>query len=310
MSAEEKKTSSSQKSSANRHQKNKRKRVMIISGLALLFILIVTVSTYAYAYANLTLPNISIAGIKIGGKNLPDSAQLISDSVQETYTNPIAITANEKPMDVHAADIGVVVDSKASAALGYDYGRRNSFMDSVQDYIIQPFSKAYLQLVITYDQEKLDKLVDKFAFLVDQPEVNAGVKIEKGKAVETNATDGYRVDKNEIKNILLTAFRNNQINNITFQRYITKPTITSGDAKDAVTQADKLRKAKIALTFADKEASPNQVTFDSWIGSILVDGKLYAGIDTKKVQNWLTAIAPDLNQDPIEARIAMVNGQI
>lgn len=310
MPAEEKKIQKKLDTSARDNKNKKRKRAIIIGGLTLLFLLIMIISTYAYAFAQETLPNIYVANVKVSGKNLPDSAQLISNKVQEFYADPIILMAQDKTQEVHAADVGVVVDSKASAALAYDYGRRSGFMASVWDYIRQPFHRVNLELVLTHDQDKLDKVVDKFASAVDKPEINAGVKIEKGKAVETGAEDGSRINRDEVKNKLLASFRNNSNQKLSFELNIVKPTITSGDAKEAISQAEKLRKAKIILNFDGKQSSPSQNTFDSWIGSALYDGKLYASVDSQKIKEWLNSMASDLNQDPVEARLTMTDGKL
>ncbi len=260
---------------------------------------------YVAAYSSTVLPHVSVAGASVSGKTLPGAVEVVERQVESTIDLPIRLKLDDKTTEIHAADMGLVIDAEATAERAYALGRQESFLRSLWDDLVQIAKQTDIPFVMTYDTGKLDKLVADFATTVDQPEVNAGVKVDGGKVVETSASVGHRVDQVEIKSVVLARWQNGTPGEIVVSREAVQPTITTGNTSEAIKQAEQLRTVKTILKAEGKDYTVPQATLDSMITSEVDQGVIRASLNGEVVKQWLNKIAPQVNVEAQEAKLAM-----
>lgn len=275
--------------------------------------LIVVISGYVLYYSSRVLPRVSAAGQPVSGLTLPETVDRLGSFSETLAQKKIVVKTVDQPdklLEIHPSDFGLIIDTKATANGAYRYGRRVDFWSSVNDYGQALVHDTKLNFVLTYNAEKLQNLVASHAAEVDTPEINAGVKIEDGKVVETQGINGKRIDQSVLTSRIIDRWQTGSVVDVMVERHDVVPQIATGKTSAVVVEATALRKVKIVLTSDSDPISPKQATFDSWITSELQHGALQAAVSLDAVKTWLTKVALSINADPREAKLAMSDGKV
>ncbi len=283
---------------------------VLIGAVSVIAVLLVGSAGYALYFGNRVLPQLSVAGVAVSGKTLPQLIDAVQSQAESLSSGAVVLKVGDASLDIHPSDIGLVIDAKATADAVYGYGRRVDFWSSVLDMATQVVHAHSVPFVVTIDQEKLKKVVGQFAVLVDQPEVNAGVKVESGKVVETGGVAGHRLNQTKTAEAVVNHWQNGQIGTVVLVTDIVQPKITKGSTKEVITQAEVLRGVKVTLHAPNKDYHPSTTTTDTWIASEVNGEHIQAGYSSEAVKAWLQKVAPDVNQDPIEAKVTVTDGHI
>ncbi len=83
-------------------------------------------AVYEYHFANLIYPGVEVAGIPMGGMTLDEASQALQDALTPYPGLPVALQFQTQRWVLSPADLGVVVDSQASAAQAFTVGREHS----------------------------------------------------------------------------------------------------------------------------------------------------------------------------------------
>lgn len=284
--------------------------VLLVGGVLLA---ILGVIVYVAAYQNRVLPHIVVANSHISGLGLLEASDRLQADSDALVEKTVTLTVNDvedRVSLISPSDIGLIYDAKATAAIAYQYGRRSDFKSTALEYIKAPFKRLRHNFVITYSQQRLDETIKAVAEKVDTPEINAGVKIEDGKVVETQGVPGKRIDQALVAEEVLTKWRSGDIGEIKLFRNTIAPSIATGETKEVARQAKILRQAKVVLESGRDPISPKQATFDTWITSELNNGVLQVAVNIDTVRAWLQKIAPKVTSEPEEAKLSVKDGVV
>lgn len=290
-----------------------RKRIVkkiAIGGVTVIVVAIASVVGSVIYYNNRVGPHVYAAGINLSGKTLPEAITAIQQSSGQITDKPVVVRVGDKSLTVHAGDIGLVVDSKSTSRTAYAIGRRDVLSDSLVEMARQAVTNYDVGLAFTYDQDKLNKAVADFASTVDQPEVNAGVKIDNGKVVETQGLVGHRLDQETVKKLVIDQWKTGQNTLLTLSLKDVQPAVKTGDTKEVLAQAETIRKVKFIIDVADQQISPKSSAIDSWISSEVYQGHIRLAMSATAIRDWLAKVAPGVNNNTSEPRLAMNNGVV
>lgn len=286
------------------------KRNVIIGSVSLVALIVIGASAAIYYYDLKVLPNVYAAGVHLSAKTLPVAGDALDARATETSTTAYIITAKDKKLEVHPSDISLVIDTKATARNAMAIGRRNDFWTSFREIITSVTSHRNIPFEVSFDEAQLNKLVDEFAATVDTPEINAGVRIENGKAVETQGVEGFRINKELAKSLIINAWKNSALETVTLALNKVTPTIKTGETTNVLAQAENLRKIIYILSADSKTATAKQADIDKWISSELVNGTLIAALNTDAVKQWIDGVSTTFNQPGAEARVGFNAGKL
>ncbi len=298
------------KTKTKKNHPTKRTKIYILGGVAICASLVGALLAYTIYYSSRVLPHVSAAGLQVSGKTLPDTVDALQSWSEAIATRGVAVRVDDKQMTIHAADIGLVVDVKATAAAAYSYGREASLIDTATDLagaLVQP---RHVPFVVTYDADKLQKQLDQFAAEVDQPEQNAGVIIDHGTVTETQGVAGKRIVKAEAARAIIDHWTSGQAGDIVLSRVVVQPAVATGDTKEVAKQASQFRTVKITVTTDNAQVSVKQDVLDSWITSELFAGHLQLSLAHDKVKTWLDGMSGQFNSAPVEAKLSIQDGKV
>jgi len=150
-----------------------------IGGLAL-FIGIVLVWTVGYqlAFAGRIFPGVSVAGVDVSGLSPNDAALKLSQTLSFPITGKILFRAADKVWVASPVELGMVFDPSASALAAYQFGRSGGLFGALAGQVGAGGLGADVSPVLIFDQRVAYTYLQNIAAQINQPIVEASLKIE------------------------------------------------------------------------------------------------------------------------------------
>jgi lipoprotein-anchoring transpeptidase ErfK/SrfK len=137
-----------------------------------------------FFYSDMILPGVYVLDVNVGSMNRAEAAAVLQDRWQQQ----VSLEHSDGTWLVGAADLGISLDVEATVEDAYAQGR--SF-DSVLS-LLQ--GGLHAQPVWSFDAAAAVSSLAAFVPQLSIPPINAGVRIEQGNVLETDAADGRALD--------------------------------------------------------------------------------------------------------------------
>ncbi len=146
----------------------------------ILFIGIVLVWTLGYqlAFAGRIFPGISVAGVDISGLSPNDAALKLSQTLSYPINGKVLFRDADKVWVASPAELGMVFDPSASALAAYQYGRSGGLFGALAGQVSAGGLGADVSPVVIFDQRVAYSYLQNIASQVDQPVVEASLRLE------------------------------------------------------------------------------------------------------------------------------------
>ena len=157
------------------------KQLLVTFSLGLiLFIGISLVWTVGYqlAFAGRIFPGVSVAGVDVSGLSPNDAALKLSQTLSFPITGKILFRAADKAWVASPAELGMVFDPSASAIAAYQYGRSGGLFSALARQVGAAGLGADVSPVLIFDQRVAYTYLQNIAAQVDQPVVEANLRLE------------------------------------------------------------------------------------------------------------------------------------
>lgn len=152
----------------------------VLSGGFMLFIGIVIIWTLGYqlSYAGRIFPGISVAGVDLSGLSPNEAALKLSQTLSYANTGKILFRDGERVWLASPAELGMVFDPTASANAAYHHGRKGGLFAALSGQISARGLGADVAPVVLFDQRVAYAYLQNIAAQVDQPIVEAVLRVE------------------------------------------------------------------------------------------------------------------------------------
>ena len=141
-------------------------------------ILFVWTVGYQLAFAGRIFPGISVAGVDVSGLSPNDAALKLSQTLSFPITGKILFRAGDKVWVASPAELGMVFDPSASALAAYKYGRSGGLFGALAGQVGAGGIGADVSPVLIFDQRVAYTYLQNIAAQVDQPVVEAELRVE------------------------------------------------------------------------------------------------------------------------------------
>ncbi len=234
-----------------------------------------TIAFYQYRFAERVYEGVSVAGIPLSGMSL-DATQRLLDSELTPYPGqPVIVRYGDRTWVFGPEDLGVGVDTRATAAQAYAVGRGQSAAGFLSRSVANLTGQAQalasghrIAPVLKYDQGKIELILREIAAEINLAPREATLVVN---GLDISSTPGYAgraLNVEAAREVLTVLARNGAGGVVDLEVAERKPSIHS--AETAVRQAKELLSAPIMLT-ADG-----------------VNGRLQFAIDRAMMSDWLT----------------------
>lgn len=162
-------------------QQNLLKQILAaLIGGAVLFIGISLVWTVGYqlAFAGRIFPGVSVAGVDVSGLAPNDAALKLSQTLSFPITGKILFRAGDQVWVASPVELGMVFDPSASAIAAYEYGRSDGILTALTRQLGAMGLGADVPPVLIFDQRVAYTYLQNIAAQIDQPVVEASLKVD------------------------------------------------------------------------------------------------------------------------------------
>ena len=150
-----------------------------IAGVVLFFgLIIMWVLGYQLLYAGRIFPGVSVAGVDLSGMTPSDAAVKLNQTLAYPINGKILFRDGEKAWVATPAQLGMVFDPSSSAVTAYDLGRRGGLFGALSGQIRAGGAGVNVPPVIIFDQRVAVQYLSQISSQVNQPTVEASLKLE------------------------------------------------------------------------------------------------------------------------------------
>ncbi len=164
-------------------------------GLAAAVILLLIFNLiFSLSFGNRIYPGVSFSGISLSGLQLDEAATLISDTNNYPQSGRIILTFEDRQWVVTPAQLGVEMDSSASAVSALNAGREGSIDQIMLDRFTLLRGELEIQPSFTYNELDTVNYLNTIAAQINQPLQEAYIELSGTEVVVHDSQPGRALD--------------------------------------------------------------------------------------------------------------------
>ncbi|TXH03001.1 MAG: hypothetical protein E6R05_03535 [Candidatus Moraniibacteriota bacterium] len=245
-------------------------------------------------------PNVVIGSVTVGGMKRTEAREELEKFIAN---NKISLVYNGFRWELPLTALPINMDESLNGA--YRVGRRLDLRDYALVFVSRP--TTYPLVINEGATDSYNKLYEEIAALIEIPEVQAEVKIDKGKLSVTNGSDGIGIDSSKLESMIKNQVEELNTNEITIP---TKALIAQlrEEEKDAILKrANVLQSKSLSLTLEDTRIKLEGKELISFLstkpGSELV-------VDFEKIAEYTEGLATSMNRGSVDAKFSYSEGKV
>lgn len=299
---------------------------MIIFLIVLIFFVILNILN-----SDKTNKGLKVAEIKIGGLNFAQLEEKLKNLNSEFVNKEFSFNYKEKSWQATPLKIGIEIDvAKTSLAVfGYGHNGKNIILNSLQQF--ESLTGKNFTIFWKINQEQMEDFLKENMNSIHQPAQNSTLIYDK-QTQEFSVIpekDGIIIDEKQLKADLEKSISGSS-NKI--QLFLIKQIaeIKENETQEALKEIKKIismlpisinikdyskennsDNAKKEVDKIEKEELLNLVSFEPVADPENQKNKILGVVvDDQKTKNYLTSLAPLINQEPIDAKLSFRDGKV
>ncbi len=177
-------------------------RLLVVGSGLVSVILGVTAVAYGAAYWRKILPGVSVVGVAVGNRSGEEAAALIEERVSQVDWK-VTIKYQDQEREYTNEELGLSWDIPGTVNKAWEVGRTGNALERIGQAWKSFFEGSSWPVMVKYENNSLNELVDKIAADIDTPLVKPTLELrEKGgqkSVVLVPAKDGLVTDKGWLK---------------------------------------------------------------------------------------------------------------
>lgn len=244
-------------------KKNKKiyRRVGLVIGIIIIFICIaLNYFTKNSLYNGKIADNIFVQGVEISQMGKEEAIEAVNKKYKPQNLN---LSYEKNNYEINCEDIELKYNTEELVEQAYNSTRTGSYFNDIASYISVTSEGKKYTIKATYNEEKLDKSIEKIAKDINQDVKNATVSVGGGISITPSKT-GLKFETKENKKLIEEALNNKKYDTIDLKVSVTKPRISTEDV------------SSINTTLA---------SFSTTFNSALVERSYNIGLSAQRVSN-------------------------
>lgn len=260
--------------------------------------------------ANRVLTGVAVNGLDLSGKSYNDAAIAIATNFPYAANGKIILTYGAKSWLATPSELGLFLDSQASARNAMKAGRGSDPISSLIQSFRARMTGYNLAPVMVLDEHTAQQYLMKIAGEIDQPVIEAGLTFNGTEVTTNQGQPGRSLNIDGSLKVLSVQLQTLQDGVVPLIVNETAPTLV--DAAPLADSARKILSAPLVLTIPNSvEGDPGPWTIDQpTLAKVLTiqpdpSNPAYpykVGMDANALRSYLEAIAPTLDRTPANAR--------
>lgn len=268
--------------------------------------LVVGVSVSVIKWKGIVL-GVKVASIGVGGFSAEEAADILRYRIEADKDKTIELSVEGERWQLSRGLIDLEYDLPKTVSEAWVIGREGSLLMRLDQVLSAISGKTNLDLELKYDEHMLDDFVASISARVDDPAIDPElivvnedgvrkIRVERGK-------DGFVIDKDRLKNDLLSKLAKLDMSPLLTTRVETKVRLDDEGVKKAMSIGESLIGKKLVLK-ADKE---DYVLNDKeLIGAVSLTKD---GFDEEKIKSFVTQFAEGVDKPAQNALFKFEEGR-
>ncbi|MBQ3407856.1 MAG: VanW family protein [Clostridia bacterium] len=198
--------------------KNKKlSRKKIIISLIIVSALLISILSTAFgirtSFNDKIISGVSINGVDISNLTKSEALSKLATELKDDFNKDIVLSRGEYSSVVNANSIEARYNLEDSVESAYSIGRSGGNIFSNNFTIINSLlNKTNITPPINYNVDLLNEKFDEIDSQLPDKAVNSNYKIEDNKLIISSGTDGYRINRKQLKDTIYSALAGNNLN--------------------------------------------------------------------------------------------------
>lgn len=175
------------------------KSKIIISALAFIAVSVL-VWIAVLAFNGNIYSGISVCGVDIGGKSIAKASECLSG--QDFFDTLPDFVCEDKKFSITPEEMDLKCDIEKTVELAHAYGRDENIFRRIGNIFSVMFNPVDLQIAVSYDEEKVDKIFEKELDDLRTPSVEPEIRVDGDKIYIKNGSQGLDVNRQKFKSDL------------------------------------------------------------------------------------------------------------
>lgn len=296
----------------------RRSMLMSFGGTLLLGLLVLVGASASIAISagSTALRGVSVGGVELGGLERAAAAGRLAAELPSLSAGRAVISVGDAEDVVTYADLGRGYDIDAMLDAAFAIGRDgNPLLDGITRLRTVAHTTSLPVVVRAYDPDALARISTRVAAAVSHPPVEAAVTRDGTSFTVRPSETGTAIEAGAIAEALAKAAATSDPADVRLELTATKvaPIVDTAEAGAAATAArEMVAELELTVPSAAEDEAPIAITADtiaSW-ASFGPEGELdYAArLDATAVSDAVAALADNVNQEAVSARIGVAAG--
>lgn len=288
----------------NKKEAKKIKRLVSKFVLAISFILLfftISLLIYSSLFFGKIYPNISVAGIKIGGLTPQNATFLLSQRVQSP--DRLNLLSDDATLIIETKDLGLTYDYSGSAERAYSLARSGNIFFDLETRIDLILHPKNIGLSTSVDEEKIGKILSVFSGQLSIEPKAAGIKIVSGAVQVERGQPGKEVDQKLLRALIGEHLSNLNRDNINIPVNIIDNSLTDQEVVVAKERGEKLVGKSLAINFETYSLNLS----DSKLAAFL---EPRGGLSNANITALVVKISGEINRDPQNPKFVFDGGRV
>jgi vancomycin resistance protein YoaR len=262
------------------------------------------------ALSGQVMRNVDVAGRSVGGLGEASLPEVLDDVNAELAARPVRLVTQDKTYETTAGEIGLAVDTEATAQAALDAGRSDSLLTRPFTWLRSFFSPREVDLEYTVTQAQVVMKVVELqgADIVGPKEPTIELGAQGWAAVP--GTPGEGIDPEQVAAALPEAAAESGTGTIDVEveRVPIDPRVSDEDAQAVAQQANEMTADGLTLTAGEASRQVPAEQLRTWIGPTTDGGDLELAIRPDVVGPAVAALFQDINAEARDASFELQGG--
>lgn len=280
---------------------------LVIFGVLALILLI----GFEVAYADRIYPGVIVDEIDLSGMSFEEAKQHLAETLPYTYEGRLQFTYEDRVWAARPIDLGYLVEPTASTERAFDVGRGGWLLPDLIEKGRAWFRGVQLSPIAFYDERIALNYLQSIADEIDQPMVEASLRLENTQVVVESGQVGREVDIPGTLFLLNPIF--SQMEDAVIPLIVTETSPTILDVSAQAELARQMLSEPLVVTASDVDVEENSWTIPpEELASMLIisriddeemdDASYQVILHQELFQVYLNGLAPGLSVTPVNPR--------
>lgn len=273
---------------------------LIILGIFILVFLI-GVSLYYVSYTSKIYPNISVAGINIGGKSLESASIILTERINTI--EEIKLVYNDKDFVIKLNDFNFSYNIPQSIQNAYNFTRTGNFFYDLQSRIRLLFKKKDFDLSVTINDEKLRNGILPIAKSITIKPIESSISVNGDEITVNKGKPGIVLDEYKLIELIKEYLTRNKTGVVEIPAKNVGHTLTESQASSYEERARNLLGKELNIKFEYN-------TFNFGASELIQLIDPVGSYKDSDIYSFIENLASSIERSPQEPKFTFENGKV